>query len=582
MNGLHFHQLLLLSNSKRLANQFNFPKRLNLVTGNDNSIGKSSLAKCLLWALGCEPSTDEEWKSNDVMTLLYFSVNNEKYAARRYGNNIAFGKVNDAIKTFSKITGEYAREFANAVNFDLVLKNREDELECPPPAYFYLPFYIDQKKSWDTPWDSLDNLYQFNGFRSNLIKYFSGYIGSEFLELEKDIFEEKAIEKSATTKIERLDIANESFAEIEDTHEKSLLPLGLNGEELTNIQNEIKSELKEFVQQQCLFFDEQTRLLTQVHELKEQLKIVESSTKELEDDYKFSVESIPEEVLECPLCGTHHDNSITARAGLLADKAALEDEENLIKDELRETEVLLETTNQKLRLINSEVDRIKRKYDIHEQDEESQKQSLSRVILSLSSRNIAETLSNKKAVQQQVIQNANEKQKGIKKVQRKLLTKKDKEELDSFFMGNLLENIKSLDATGINLNKVKTPMDYKKLLGGGAAEGTRGVLAYQLAILRQIQHAKNCEMATFIVDTPNQQEQASHRYGDIVKALLENVPKNQQIILCCMENDALKPMAEQAHIITLDSRRLLKPDEYTSIKKLFDEFEVNVIPVSNP
>lgn len=64
MRNLKFQRLVLISDSKKLANQFEFPKRLNLVTGNDNSIGKSTLVKNLFWALGCEPEFDEEWKNN--------------------------------------------------------------------------------------------------------------------------------------------------------------------------------------------------------------------------------------------------------------------------------------------------------------------------------------------------------------------------------------------------------------------------------------------------------------------------------------------------------------------------------------
>ena len=63
MKGLQFQRLVLLSDSKRLANQFTFPKRLNLVTGSDNSIGKSTLVKNLFWAIGCEPHFDENFIS---------------------------------------------------------------------------------------------------------------------------------------------------------------------------------------------------------------------------------------------------------------------------------------------------------------------------------------------------------------------------------------------------------------------------------------------------------------------------------------------------------------------------------------
>ena len=53
-------------------------------------------------------------------------------------------------------------------------------------------------------------------------------------------------------------------------------------------------------------------------------------------------------------------------------------------------------------------------------------------------------------------------------------------------------NILKLDAKGVNLSRVKHPTAYNKLFGsGGAAEGTRAVLAYQLAVFKLIDYSKN-------------------------------------------------------------------------------------------
>ncbi|MEI8707345.1 hypothetical protein [Pseudoalteromonas sp. B62] len=147
MKGLQFQRLVLLSDSKRTANQFTFPKRFNLVTGSDNSVGKSTLVKNLFWALGCDPHFDKDWKSNDVKTILYFTVNKNKYIASRYADGIYFGSEGSPLNKYSKITGQFAEDFSKVVGFDLLLTNRNEGIDCPPPAYYFLPFYIDQKKA---------------------------------------------------------------------------------------------------------------------------------------------------------------------------------------------------------------------------------------------------------------------------------------------------------------------------------------------------------------------------------------------------------------------------------------------------
>ncbi|MBD2794395.1 hypothetical protein ID857_19535, partial [Xenorhabdus sp. CUL] len=242
MKGLQFQRLVLISDSKRLANQFEFPKRFNLVTGSDNSIGKSTLVKNLFWALGCEPKLDEEWKSNDVKSILYYKVDGTEYIASRYHHSMYFGKVGEVLKKYSKITGDFARDFAEIVGFDLLLANRQDELDCPPPAYYFLPFYIDQEKSWNEPWNSFESLTQYKNFRPSLIKYFCGYIKPAHFEIEEEIYEQKAVEREATQQIERISMAIEVLEEVTDESN-----IAVTETEFEEIQAEIEQELQEFI-----------------------------------------------------------------------------------------------------------------------------------------------------------------------------------------------------------------------------------------------------------------------------------------------------------------------------------------------
>jgi hypothetical protein len=164
----------------------------------------------------------------------------------------------------------------------------------------------------------------------------------------------------------------------------------------------------------------------------------------------------------------------------------------------------------------------------------------------------------------------------LRKDQRKLLSTKDKEELNSSFMSKLLGNIEALGSTGINLNKVKSPTDYKQLLGGGAAEAARGLLAYQLSVLQQIHGAETCIVPPFVIDTPNQQEQAGHRYETVIRELIHSVPKDYQIILCAMENDALNEFKHDANVIKLSSDKLLNGSQYDSLRAEYKNIQLAV------
>lgn len=560
MRNLTFQRLVLISDSKRLANQFSFQKRLNLITGKDNSIGKSTLAKSLLWSLGCDPVFDEEWKSNDIKSILYFTINNKEYFSCRGTHSIILGAIGDEAQRYINITGDFSKDFSDLVNFKMKLPNRGDgNLETPPPAYYFLPFYIDQIKSWSSPWNSFENLGQYSNWKAQLIKYFTGYLKPEHFDIEENIYEYSEIKKESAHKIEKFQSAVEVIVDNSvDSH------IALDNDDFIKIQNEIKNELYDLIDYQTRLYDAQATITSNIYDLESQYTLAITSANELEEDYKFAVESIPTDNLECPLCGTLHDNSLPNRALLLSEKDSLLNEANSIASKIAELNSSLNSLNDDVQFITNEIDRINKKYITD--DDVVEKDLIAQVIDTISTENVSKNIQIKINNEDLNINKANSSIKELKKDQKKLLSTKEREELNSSFMSKLLANIEALGSTGINLSKVKTPTDYKQLLGGGAAEAARGLLAYQLSILQQIHGAKSCVVPPFVIDTPNQQEQAGYRYETVIKELMRSVPQDYQIILCAMENDALNEFKHDANVIELNSNRLLTASQYNSLR----------------
>lgn len=560
MRNLTFQRLVLISDSKRLANQFSFQKRLNLITGKDNSIGKSTLAKSLLWSLGCDPVFDEEWKSNDIKSILYFTINNKEYFSCRGTHSIILGAIGDEAQRYINITGDFSKDFSDLVNFKMKLPNRGDgNLETPPPAYYFLPFYIDQIKSWSSPWNSFENLGQYSNWKAPLIKYFTGYLKPEHFDIEENIYEYSEIKKESAHKIEKFQSAVEVIV---DNSVDS--PIALDNDDFIKIQNEIKNELYDLIDYQTRLYDAQATITSNIYDLESQYALAITSANELEEDYKFAVESIPTDNLECPLCGTLHDNSLPNRALLLSEKDSLLNEANSIASKIAELNSSLNSLNDDAQFITNEINRINKKYVTD--DDAVEKDLIAQVIDTISTENVSKNIQIKINNEDININKANSSIKELKKDQKKLLSTKEREELNSSFMSKLLANIEALGSTGINLSKVKSPIDYKQLLGGGAAEAARGLLAYQLSILQQIHGAKSCVVPPFVIDTPNQQEQAGYRYETVIKELMRSVPQDYQIILCAMENDALNEFKRDANVIELNSNRLLTASQYNSLR----------------
>lgn len=570
MKSLQFQRLVLISDSKRLANQFTFPKRLNLITGEDNSIGKSTLAKSLLWSLGCDPVIDEEWKSNDIKSILYFTINNKEYFSCRGSHSIILGAIDGEAKRYTHITGDFSQDLSDLVNFKMKLPNRTDgKLETPPPAYYFLPFYIDQIKSWSSPWDSFENLGQYANWKKSLIKYFTGYLKPEHFELEEEIYEYSEVKKESTAKIEKFQSAVDVIVD-----NSADITIALDNEKFSEIQKEINTELQEFIDYQRRLYDAQATITSNIYDLEKQYELATSSANELEEDYKFAVESIPTDHLECLLCGTLHDNSLTNRALLLSEKDSLLDEANSIASEIEALRSSLFELNEVAQFATNEIERINKKYLTD--DNAGEKTLITQVIDAISKEKVSRSIQVKIDNEDLKISKANNSVAELKKDQRKLLSNKDKEELNSSFMSKLLGNIEALGSTGVNLSKVKSPTDYKQLLGGGAAEAARGLLAYQLSVLQQIHSAKTCIVPPFVIDTPNQQEQAGHRYETVIKELMRSIPEDYQIILCAMENNALNEFKHDANVITLNSGKLLDSSQYDSLRSEYKNIQLAV------
>ena len=155
--------------------------------------------------------------------------------------------------------------------------------------------------------------------------------------------------------------------------------------------------------------------------------------------------------------------------------------------------------------------------------------------------------------------------------QKKLLTKEEREELNASFKDTLSTYVDELKAQGVNLSPVESPLDYKKLYGsGGAAESTRGILAYYMSVIRQAHKAGNEAFSSIVIDTPNQQEQADFNYEMILKFLMDTVPSNAQLILCAMNRSEIQTYKSAAHVIELDEKKILKESKYGDCRALLN------------
>lgn len=581
MPNLKFKRLLILSNSTKTANQFEFSETLNLITAIDNSVGKSTLVKLLFWGIGCEPTLDTNWATTDSKTIVEFTVDSTLYTVKRYKNNISL-KIDEAeFINYEKITGEYSKKLADILEFKALLPNRSSGLmEVPPPAFYFLPFYIDQKRSWSKAWDNFEKLEQFSNWRSTIVKYHVGLLTPKHFELENDKAEKKDSKKIVEAQIEKI----ETTLEIVEDYIPQINNTITETKEFEILTEEIKIDLRKLQEEQEKVLSQITIFNGDRVYLEQQQVITEKIISELDKDYKFTIENIEEDEVECPLCGIVHENSIINRTSIMTDKSQAENQLKSILTELDKVNTKLTKANIKLTNARESINQINEKYIINEEpsislDSEDDSEKIietknidfNQIIENIAGNSIKKNVLKDKIQKVNSVDTFKKEIRGISKEQKGLITPEDIEEINNSFSSIFSDYIELLDAEAVNISDISSPLDYNKVIKeGGAAEGSRAILAYYLSVFTMVEKYGNEVKSALVIDTPNQQEQSDTNYEKIVNLLTNKTSKKTQILLCAMENEHLEQFRKKAKIITLTKERLMLNSEYENVKKIFD------------
>lgn len=568
MPNLIFKRLTVASDTQSAANQFEFHPEFNLITANDNSVGKSTVAKLLQWTLGAEPILDTTWQSLDVRALVEFEVNKRLYKVGRTGDTIYLNEDNIGWKIFPKITGEYSKEFSKIVGFHALLPNRNDPtlLENPPPAYYLLPFYIDQKKGWNQPWTGFTNLEQYSNWYKPVIKYHTGYLSEDYFSFEtekaKNNFQKKKPEKENTFISESIDFLRQYTPKTESI-------IKLSEDDFNHLATQLNSDIFTLQEEQeKILFDIADANSEKSFQLN-QKKMIEQSIIDLEKDYLFSVENIDNGTITCPICGTDHQNNAPNRASILADHDEVKNQKKLIDEIIAKIDRKLLKVHEKLELNKNKIEELQKKYI--SQNERISHDSFSDLIDSIASRSIQKKANKTVEINLKTIADLKEKNKSLSAKQKELLTKEDLEEKNKYFKEKLRNYIEKLKANKVNLSDINSPTDYKKLIdNGGAAESTRGILAYYMTILHQIIKEDNEVFSCIIIDTPNQQEQTDFNYELILDFIIKQKPVGAQIIVCAMDKPEIKNYKLLSKVIELTDQKILLKSEFKKYRPLLN------------
>lgn len=551
MRMMRFSSLYLLSVREKRGLKVSFSPTVTILRGS-NGFGKSAIVKSLYDAFGATPhKIDSAWKSARVAALVHFTIDDEPYTMLKTGDRYSLFDKNDyrLIET-SSISSELSPFLADLFDFRLVMANREKNTIVPPPAYIFAPFYVDQDQGWAKPWDSFIQMYLPDSKRA-LSNYHTGlrpnayYIALANRDKQRAKLNELQLSRNDLRRaLEEVRGLVDEIALNYDVHdfENEVEILIAKSSELNIIQSDYRDRLSTLSNERALWIDQQKILRVAMAEMKQSV----------------SLASTQPESIDCPTCGQHYDNSMAARFGLISQFDELFDAYQEGEKQVRDIEIKIKDARSKTGQISIQIEQIDAILDSSREDT-----TLGQII-SAQGRNETTNLLREKIQKIDILvgEALQELRDAEDLLKRSLNAERSKQITDHFDMLRS-EYAKTLD---VRLDYSSHAISSPQLARG--SEGPRGLVSYYYAILQTAREYGSSTFCPIVVDAPNQQGQDAKHLPEILQFLIDQRPRNSQVIIATEETFG---MFEDNKIVDVGAveNQVLLDSEFVSVSEHF-------------
>lgn len=284
-----------------------------------NGTGKSRVVKNLYWVFGCNTrKRDAGAWDPDTVVGLDFRYGDEQYLVLRDGKRLGMFGADNTLLFAADTLGAWGRELAAFFGFKLQLKRpSQGTFSQAGPDYMLLPFYMDQDGGWGPDWDNFDGLTQFSDWKSTTFESFLGLRPNAYFEAKH-----LSAELAARLRDKHGELAAQrtAFKRVEEVLPKHVPSLNANT---------FRAELSELARKATRLQQDQVKLRGQLlafvntrEKVEAEMRLASEAYKELRGDLSFLAEQAGK-AIECPTCGTVHENSFHARLQISSDAESL-------------------------------------------------------------------------------------------------------------------------------------------------------------------------------------------------------------------------------------------------------------------
>lgn len=303
MNEMYFKSILIADIKDYTARFQAFEKGFNVITSQENHVGKSSMLKSLYYAMGAEVDYDNVWDKNTKVYIVEVCINNKNYTIARFQKRFAIFEDGKLALITKSVSHDLAKKYEELFSFAVYLPNKKSKkIEMAPPVFTFLPYYIDQDKGWSGLYDSFSNIDQYNkNDRIKSLYYHLNIYNRSTIELmvKRDALKEKI--RELKEKEEKIRITLEALAK----ETQNLLP----AEDLDELERNLQIP-KEHI----------SALISKIGELRNKIQSLETAMSQHEHQLeiileykkiKANAEIEKEQTMHtCPKCGYMFDEEI--------------------------------------------------------------------------------------------------------------------------------------------------------------------------------------------------------------------------------------------------------------------------------
>lgn len=537
------------------AKRIHFSEGKNLLTSDRNHLGKSVIMKSIYYTLGAEVFFPKPIKAVNLLTYIDFIVDNSKFRVCRLNRSFVLYKNREFVKKY--ISVEELRNTLEDIfklQINLVGKDALGTITKCPPAFYYMPYYVDQENGWSVNSFSFDRMGQFDlPQRKNSYFFHLGVFDNDYVRKSK-------LQKANERKMTQLSNDNQKYLTVIETLQNGLDDTQMSFDvtslerAINTRQDEIKKILEDIAKSRSALVEAEDEYIQLIHDKEVLAKYIK---KKVPIDNENE-----EEIVECPRCGMFFERSMKQKLEKMYLLESLHDDYTNITDDINKLE--------------KRIAKLKNKFSEKQDLLQFYEKSLA------DNQEIYNAYLKSKATQQLLLEYQTKVGANIAEIERlgketsdirKQLASYNEErtQTNNIYQTNLSRLLMDLD---VPKDQVEEEIEPGTAIIASGAYGPRCKVAQMLSFV-QTQKKKCPDMISFplVIDSPNVLEQDKEHLDSVIRTLLTWDKTENQIIIASIEGKETANSIPGVNIILLENpqNHLFSKVEYTSYEQEISE-----------